>query len=575
MISIELPISDRLSAETVEAEIAAFADNVTRFRAGQVEAREFQVYRLHHGIYGQRQPDVHMVRVKIPGGHLNAAQVRALGDVARDHGSGRGHFTTRENCQFHYVPLEEVPVLMRRLAEADLTTREGCGNVVRNVTGCALAGDCPAEAFDITPYAKLVTRAFLRHPEFQELPRKFKIAFSGCEQDCGLGAINDIGLIARTRTQDGELQRGFKVMVGGGLGSLPTAAAVISEFLPADDLVAAITSILRVFNAHGERANRMKARLKFVLRGKGAAELRRLILAENPALDWDRSAVDSSGRGQQQPEQLYQINQAADSHQSWRRRNVWRHPETGKHLVWINLNVGTLTVRQFYGLADLLEAYPDLRLRVAPSQNMVLLGVESADLGNIGQVLDNLELVRPVAGHVSDVTSCPGTTTCNIGITRSQSMGEELTNVLASERDPELSALSIKISGCPNSCGQHHIADIGFYGKSQKVNGVALPYYLMMLGGGVGPEGAQFGVPLVSVPARQVPQALLTLFRHYQQHRLAGEGFRAFCKRVGSPSLKQALQPVLDPTLLGEAARIDWGETQPFALAVGEGECSV
>jgi len=272
-------VEPRHSRAAISDEIGIFAERIEQLRRGEITDEQFRPFRLKHGIYGQRQPGVQMVRVKVPSGVLSAAQLRVLASIADRYSTGRGHLTTRENIQSHFVKLENVPTVMRLLADAELTTREACGNTVRNVTSCPLAGICPGEAFDVTPYALGVTRFLLRHPDFHDLPRKFKIAFSGCEDDgnCAVAGIHDIGLIARVQGENGSARRGFKVMLGGGLGSLPTEAATLTDFLPEQDLLRTIEAVLRVFSEHGNRKNKYKARLKFVLREKGIDELRRLI----------------------------------------------------------------------------------------------------------------------------------------------------------------------------------------------------------------------------------------------------------------------------------------------------------
>ena len=356
-------IETRHSREAVEEEIRVFEERVRQLAAGEITDDQFRPFRLKHGIYGQRQAGFQMVRVKIPSGLLNPEQLRTLGWLADTYSTGRGHVTTRENCQFHFVKMEHVPAIMRRFAAVGLTTREACGNTVRNVTSCALAGVCPTEAFDVTPYALATTRFFLRHPEFHDLPRKFKIAFSGCADDgnCAVAGIHDVGLIATLRGSNGTGRRGFRVLVGGGLGSLPTEAAVLTEFLPEEELIPTIEAILRVFSEHGNRKNKLKARMKFVLRAKGIEEFRRLVAEK-------RAQVTTPAEPLTVPnplgEPLVQLtpempsgNGASQEFEQWKQHNLQPQRQPGYALAWLKLPAGTVFTSQFFGFIRRVAGY--------------------------------------------------------------------------------------------------------------------------------------------------------------------------------------------------------------------------
>ncbi|HEV2690653.1 MAG TPA: nitrite/sulfite reductase, partial [Bryobacteraceae bacterium] len=474
----------------IAEEIRLFEERIGQWQRGEVTDDQLRPFRLKHGIYGQRQPGFQMVRVKIPSGLLNAEQLHTLANIAETYSTGRGHVTTRENVQFHFVKMDNVPTIMRQLAEAGLTTREACGNTVRNVTSCPLSGVCPTETFDVAPYALATTQFFLRHPEFHDLPRKFKIAFSGCEDDgnCAVAGIHDVGLIARMRGSNGTGHRGFKVLVGGGLGSLPTEAATLTEFLPEEELIPTIEAILRVFKDHGNRKNKFKARMKFVLRDKGIEEFRRLVAekrakVETPAGTRTVPSPSSAPLVNITQPATQSGNGASPQYERWAQHNLQPQRQAGYGLVWIKLTSGNILTNQFRGLAEVLEKHNLPVARIAISQDLVIPWTPLARAKEIFHDLEALDLAIPGARTIADVTGCPGATTCNLGITRSLTLSEVLAKEFAEETDPQVKKLRIKISGCPNSCGQHHIADIGLYGNARKVGEQQAPYYQLMLGG--------------------------------------------------------------------------------------------
>jgi sulfite reductase beta subunit-like hemoprotein len=574
-------VEERHSREAIEAEIVRFEERIRELQSGAITAEQFRPFRLKHGTYGQRQPGFQMLRVKIAAGVLTPAQLRALAIIADEYSTGRGHLTTRENVQFHFVKLENVGASMRLLADAGLTTREACGNTVRNVTACPVAGICPGEAFDVTPYALGVSRYLLRHPDFHDLPRKFKIAFSGCENDgdCAVAGIHDVGLIAQVRGVNGTSQRGFKVLVGGGLGSLPTEAAILTDFLPEEELLPTIEAVLRVFTETGNRKNKLMARLKFVLRAKGIEEFRRLVAEKRkvsqapaetfavpspiqPALVTIAPLSSSPAETQTDPE-----------YDRWAEHNLMFQRQAGYGAVWIKVSAGTLHSNQMRGLADVLEKNKLTGVRIAVNQDLVIPWVPFDRARVIYDELRALDLATAGARTISDVTGCPGATTCNLGITRSLTLAEVLSRELNDYTDPEIQKLRIKISGCPNSCGHHHIADIGFYGNVRKVGDQQAPYYQLLLGGKVNADGVRFGRQIMSVPARPIPAIIRELLAFYQTDRQPAETFSGWVTRTPDKTIKERLLPLAEVTATSEDIFVDWGDTETYSLKLGRGEC--
>ncbi len=576
-------VEERHSREAIEAEIVRFEERIRELQSGVITAEQFRPFRLKHGTYGQRQPDFQMLRVKIAAGVLTPAQLRVLAGIADEYSTGRGHLTTRENVQFHFVKLENVGAAMRLLADAGLTTREACGNTVRNVTGCPLAGICPGEAFDVTPHALGVSRYLLRHPDFHDLPRKFKIAFSGCENDgdCAVAGIHDVGLIAQVRGSNGTSHRGFKVLVGGGLGSLPTEAAVLHDFLPEEELLPTIEAVLRVFNETGNRKNKLKARLKFVLREKGIEELRRLVaekrkVSQAPAEAFTVPSPIKPALVTIAPTPLSSSMKEAQSdpeYDRWAEHNLMSQRQAGYGTVWIKLPAGTFHSNQMRGLADVLEKNELAGVRIAVNQDLVVPWVPFDRVRAVYDALLALDLAAPGARTISDVTGCPGATTCNLGITRSLTLADVLSRELNGYNDPEIQKLRIKISGCPNSCGHHHIADIGFYGNVRKIGDQQAPYYQLLLGGKVNADGVRFGRQILSVPARPIPGIIRELLSFYQQDRQRGETFSSWVTRTPDKAITERLRPLVDVSKAPEDLFVDWGDTETYSLKLGRGEC--
>src|ERR1022692_1387214 len=572
---------------TVREEIETFRQRAQAFLAGEITEDDFRPFRLKHGIYGQRQPGVQMVRCKIPCGLLTSAQVEQLGRIADDFGGGRGHLTTRQNIQYHFVTLERVPDLMHLLADVGLTNREACYNTVRNVTTCVWAGLTQDEVFDVRPYAQRVAYAFLRKYLTSNLPRKFKIAFDGCAgKDCIQGAINDIGL--RAVIQDGR--RGFRAIIGGGLGPLPTEAQLLDEFLPEERLLQRCEAVIRVFNRYGNRKNKNLARLKFVMRERGIAWLKEQIEKEyanilaNGGIQWPDLVPEGLGGYQSKPQPLgngallpvRQSHATGDAaYDAWLETNVVEQRQVGYAAVIVRPDQGNLTGSQLRGIARIASTAGDGLVRVSIDQNLLLGFVPLGRLQPVYSALDELGLAASGAGRIEDVTTCPGAYTCNLGLTKSMNLGAALRDEVRRFDDPQVQRLSIKVSGCPNSCGQHWIADFGFYGNARKIDGKEIPYYQMLLGGGYDEQGMmRFGTAIQSIPARLAPEAVRRVLDHYVANRQKDETFRAYVLRHKVETFRLMTNDLAKPAELFPEMYQDWGDDVTYSLQLGRGECA-
>ena len=565
----------------VKREIEEFASEVERRTRGEVPEEEFKRFRLQQGIYGQRQDEEQMVRTKLPQGRMTADQLACLADFGEKYSHGILHVTTRQDIQFHYVKLKDVPKGMQELAERGLTTREACGNTVRNVTGCHKAGTCAEEAFDIAPYGRAITNFLLRMPLTQNLPRKFKITLGGCA-GCGLSPIHDIGLKARIREENGQPVRGFKVMWGGGLGSFPHAAKPLMEFVPTDDMLRVCEAIVRVFDKHGDKKNRNKARFKFVIDKLGQEKTRELFEEEFAALK-DKKYPSINVPEPVIPEiPAYKINTEFDADPefaAWKTRNTSPQKQEGFYNVQIKLLLGDLNVAQARAISRIAADYAGSVIVNTVNQNMMIPWVKADAFGAVYGELKKIGLHRAGTEEIRDITCCPGSETCNLGITASRGLATELNtqmdNGLTFSED--LEHMSIKASGCPNSCGQHHIASIGFHGGAKKVNGVLTPHYEIFLGGRVSEDDVVFGTPVIKIPAKNGPQVVRKTIDNYQAEKQPGETFGEFFDRKGKKHFRELLTPLVDLPGIEEApeAYIDYGSTEKFSLEDrGQGECA-
>ena len=552
-----------------QADIRDFVEKLEAFERGAISSEELRAFRLTRGVYGQRQDAQQMLRVKIPMGLVGRDQLLALADVADRWSRGFAHVTTRQNVQLHFVQMQDAEAAMRRLDEAGMTTRNACGNSVRNVTACDVAEVCGTAPFDVTPYAEAFTNLFLRHPLASSLPRKFKVAFSGCPHDCAKGAIHDIGFVAKI--QDDVV--GFRVLAAGGLSTSPQAAIELEPFVPAALIGRVGEAVLRLFNALGNRDNKHRARLKYVLRKLGEEAFR----ARYRAL---RAEVDGEAAGdlvmpeapERKPAPPVVNEERPSGYLPWRASAVIHQKQQGYRAVHVRLHLGDITSAQLRGLASIVDRYGDGSARLTIDQNILLPWVDVRSLPALYLALSAHGLARLDVHTARDVTSCPGADTCNLAVTASRRLAEAIGQRLQSEESPAMASTSIKVSGCPHSCGQHHIADIGFHGAAKRVGDRTVPVYQLHLGGGVDERGARFGRQVVKIVARRVPEAVVRLLKLYETH-LPGESPKDFFARVDPKVVTAALSDLLAaaPTREDE---LDIGETTGFVVETREGECA-
>ncbi len=582
----------------VEAELVRFEDGVQRFLAGEIDDDAFRVFRLNQGIYGQRQGGHNqMLRVKIPYGKVEPDQLEMLAYVAETYSRGWGHLTTRQNAQFHFVQLEDTPAALRDLASVGLTSREACGDTVRNVEGCHLAGACPYEVLDISPWAEATKNLFLRNPIAQRMPRKFKINFSGCATDCGQAMFNDVGVVAVNRPlPDGTVEAGFRVFMAGGLGANPHPAIALEEFTPRDDLLATIESILRVQDHHGNRDNKLRARLKWLVDTMGADELRERILKERkfliasatypggvPAIV-DEHGDAPAGMGTEIPADGGLIGSGATPVQfagltplqQWDTANVVRGRANGTVSAYAWCRLGDITPDQFRGLAAIQREF-DVEVRVTNRQNFVLRGLTEEQLPEMHARLAQLGMAEAGAELARDVVSCPGADTCNLAVTQSRGLAADIGDALEKAGLAEVGGVRINISGCTNSCGQHHIADIGFLGLDRRAHGRAAPGYPMELGGPVTDMTIAFGKKATKLPAKRASEAVVRVVEQFAGERDAGETFQSWLERSGGAGAVGKTLVDLDEFPTPEEAPdyyIDFDETGPYVAEVGDSECA-
>ena len=555
-----------------------------RVQAGQVEETLFTEFRLRHGVYGQRDDGSQMIRVKIPFGGLTAAQLEMLADVAEEFSDNIIHITTRQDVQYHYVDINNTPELMRRLASVGITTKEACGNVVRNVTACPITGVCQDETFDVTPYSKALSTFLLGHPDAQDFGRKFKIAFSGCEEHaCGLANMHDIGAVAAVKEVDGEVKRGFKLYVGGGLGAVPHQAKIFDDFVPAEELLPISQAISKVFTRLGERRNRNKARLKFVIAKYGIEEFRKQVLEERAKLRHDpgwTAYLDNLDAYTESPLKApTQLNGTSkpDGFEEWYQSNVRLQKQPGYAFVTITLPLGDITADQTRALADISRKYVKDTIRATVEQNIVLRWVTMTDLPALYRALKAVGLGDPGAESTVDITACPGTDSCKLGVSSSRGLAAHLRDHFIETGVPdEIKGLRIKISGCPNSCGQHHIANLGFFGSSRRLGGHIAPYYQVLLGGHMIENASSYGLATGKIHGKYIPAFIEELTGKYTAERHDEESFTDYVGRLGKAEIKSILSKYDKIPAYEEAPEfyVDTGDTKEFQLKTGVGECA-
>jgi sulfite reductase (ferredoxin) len=599
----------------LEREIDIFETQIELRKKGKIEEKLFAETRLRRGVYGQRYDNGQrhdgeraqsleypagetkgpntlwdapgMMRIKIPLGRLSAEQLEAIAETAEEYSDRILHITTRQDVQLHFIHIEDTPDLMRRLAAVGITTREACGNTVRNVTTCPLAGVCRQEPFDVSPYAHAVTYFLLGHDDTQDFGRKFKVAFSGCKPNpCGLVTFHDIGCIAVTRGDNGTSTRGFEFYVGGGLGAVPQAAQLFDPFVTEQELLPLCQAIARVFGRLGEKANRAKARMKFLIKKLGLEEFKRLVLEERAKLRpdprWTAFLADLHRIDEQplRPPAPLPPEPHPAGFAAWARSNVQPQKQPGYVTASITLPLGDLTSDQARLLADIARKYTGDALRTTAEQNLLLRWVSEGDLPALYQDLVAADLAEGGASTITDITACPGTDTCKLGISSSRALAAELRHELAASGaadNEQTAALHIKASGCFNSCGQHHVADIGFLGVSRNVNGRRVPHFQLVIGGKWTDNASTYGLAIGAIPSKRVPAFTRRITEMYAKDRQNGETFADFVTRVGKKTIRAMVEETQvipsyeqDPSFYS-----DWSDPREYTIDdMGVGECA-
>jgi sulfite reductase (ferredoxin) len=602
--------------EQLGAEVDQFETEIGLRQQNKIEDKVFAETRLRRGAYGQRYDNGQrydgkesrklpfadrptkgpgtiwdapgMLRIKVPFGGLNPQQLEVMAELAEEYSDGIAHVTTRQDFQLHFIHIENGPSLMRRLAAVGITTREACGNAVRNVTACPYAGVCSDEAFDVTPYSHALAWFLMGHPDTMEFGRKLKPAFSGCAQNaCGLTQMHDIGYVAAVREENGKLVRGFKIVVGGGLGPVPRQARTLTEFAPLEEMLPLTQAVCRVFGKHGEKKNRNAARIKFLVDKWGIEKFREEVFAVRKELRPDPRWVDSVREAEKMsegplkpPGQMPAIN-GDEKLRAWVRGNVKDQRQAGYVTAAVTLPLGDITADQLRSLSDIVKKYTRGTIRTTVEQNFLIRWVSKSDIAALYADLAAVDLATPGASSVVDVTACPGTDTCKLGISSSRGLGGELRNRLhqkSYQLDEAIKALHIKVSGCFNSCGCHHVADIGFYGVSRTVNGYKVPHFQIVLGGQWENNAGSYGLPIIAVPSKRAPDAVDIIMDYYGKNRTKDEKFHAFVKRVGKGPIRDLLEPLNQnlPTFDVEPGLYsDWGDPRLYSIGdIGIGECA-
>lgn len=609
-------LQDSIS-EDLARQIDIFEGQIELRKQGKLDEKVFAETRLRRGAYGQRYdngqrhdgletrsldfpnsdlfkgPGTYwdapgMMRIKLPFGGLTVQQMKVLADLADEYSDNILHVTTRQDIQLHYVHIEDTPDLMRRLAAVDITTQEACGNSVRNITACERSGVCHDEKFDVTPYSDAMAQFLLGHDDVQDFGRKMKIAFSGCEQHaCGLVKMHDIGFLARTIEKEGETIKGFMVFVGGGLGSVPHQAKILADFVAEDKILPLAQAVSRVFARHGEKQNRNRARLKFLIGKIGIEEFRRLVKEELETLPADNAhtayiADELPNYAEEPARQGLTLNGTPlpDNFYDWYRTNVYKQKQAGYSLVTIKLPLGDLTGNQMRQLADIAEEFIGDNVRVTVEQNIVLRHVSDKDLPEVYQRLSSISLGSAGADTIVDITSCPGTDTCKLGIASSRGLAGELGKRLEAKRaelPPAIEDLKIKISGCFNSCGQHHVADIGFFGNSRRSGNHKVPHFQVVLGGQWQNNAGSYGLAMGAVPTKLVPDVLEVITNTYVEERDENEIFQDWVERRGKRAIKDLIKPYMELPRIETKPQFfsDWGDSRIYSIAdIGIGECA-
>nr|WP_314865286.1 nitrite/sulfite reductase [uncultured Flavobacterium sp.] len=560
----------------VQKDIIDLERKIRLFKEGKIDDERFRSLRLARGVYGQRQEGVQMIRIKLPFGKVSSEQLVRITKVSDEYSTGRLHITTRQDIQIHYVSLDRTPELWADLEKDDITLREACGNTVRNITASETAGIDPDEPFDVSPYAHALFQFFLRNPVCQEMGRKFKMSFSSSDKDTALSYLHDLGFIPKI--VNGE--RGFKVMLGGGLGSQPSHAELLSEFVPVNQIIPMTEGVLRIFDRYGERAKRLKARMKFLIKEIGKDEFLRLVEEEKKALSFQTVEIDTTAFDGPIPAPALEVPKVTiedtASFEAWKKSNVIAQKQAGYVAIGIKVALGDFYTDKARALADLIKNYGANELRFTLRQDILIRNIKEENLPFFYQELAKLDFVTLGYNTINDVTACPGTDTCNLGIASSTGIAVELERVLATEY-PQYSnnnEITIKISGCMNACGQHNMAEIGFQGMSINSGKLVAPALQVLLGGGnLGNGQGRFSDKVIKIPSRRGPEALRLILNDFEANA-NGQSFLNYYDAKGEKYFYEFLKPLADVTNLTEADFVDWGNADNYVKAVGVGECA-
>jgi len=560
----------------VQKDIIDLERKIALFRDGKIDDERFRSLRLARGVYGQRQEGVQMIRIKLPFGKVTSEQLLRISKVSDEYSRGRLHITTRQDIQIHFVSLDRTPELWAELEKDDVTLREACGNTVRNITASENAGIDPEEPFDVSPYAYALFQFLLRNPVCQEMGRKFKISFSSSDKDTALSYLHDLGFIPKI--VNGE--RGFKIMLGGGLGSQPHHAELLSEFVPVNQIIPTTEGILRVFDRFGERSKRLKARMKFLIKDLGAEAFLKLVEEEKKALSCKSFEIDTTAFDGPIPEPLkvapkVEIADKA-AFEAWKKSNVFQQKQAGYVAIGIKVLVGDFYTDKARLLADLIKNYGANELRFSLRQDILIRNIKQDNLVFFYKELEKLGFVELGYNSTADITACPGTDTCNLGIASSTGIATELERVLAAEY-PQYNNnndITIKISGCMNACGQHNMAQIGFQGMSINSGKLVAPALQVLLGGGnLGNGQGRFADKVIKIPSRRGPEALRFILNDFEANA-NGLKFLDYYDAKGEKYFFELLTPLADITNLTDEDFVDWGNADNYVKAIGVGECA-
>ena len=560
-----------------QRDIKELETKISKFRSGEISDERFRAFRLTRGVYGQRQQGVQMIRIKLPYGKVTARQLQKICDVSDKFSTGVLHLTTRQDIQIHFVKLDETPAVWNELEEEKITLREACGNTVRNVTASPLAGIDKDEPFDVTPYAHAFFQYFLRNPICQEMGRKFKVSFSSSEKDSALSYIHDLGFIPKIK--DGK--KGFKVMIGGGLGAQPFLAQVAHEFLPVEQFIPFSEGVIRVFDRYGERTRRHKARMKYLISEIGLEEMLKLVEEERTALKSKIFEIDETaypGGGEYTAKKV-PVEEPANQEkfEKWLKTNVVQQKQDGMYAVNIRIHIGNIPTDTARKFATIVENVAADDIRISINQGLMIKFIPKTGLPYVFNQLDKIGFAEPGFDSTADITTCPGTDTCNLGIASSYGITGVLEKMFKEEFEELIynNDIKIKISGCMNACGQHGMAQIGLHGSSIKSGEYVMPAMQLLLGGGTLGDGVgTVGEKVIKLPTKRTPDAIKALLNDYEDNATDGEYYNSYYQRQGKNYFYQLLKPFAEVKNPTQEMFIDWGHTELFVTEVGVGECA-